>query len=307
MGHDTAPCRRLTPHARRGAAPTRGVAASAPRPSPLRLRGYAARLATKVAHTLPRHRAPGSDRTNTYRSGDSYPPTLTRGGPRNGVRSKPPRRSRLPLNGPLSLAAALRETMGDAQCSLARRSHATFGTARHRVVAKQVPHWPESGRMVMGERTSAVGRSSERRRSNAGGAGVGRPIVRVVLRGSGAERASRRKQGRSTGLRSTLVHRQASAARPRNWRGAGGGSGELSVWVSTEVSLPPGRDSRDRGRWVVGTCCPSCEAGCRRCRRDARGSNGVAPAKAISETGRVAGVARTLRSGDAGCWEDVGV
>ena len=49
------------------------------------------------SRTSTRHRVPpGSDRANTYRSGDSYPPTLTRGGPRNGVRSVAIRVIRMP-------------------------------------------------------------------------------------------------------------------------------------------------------------------------------------------------------------------
>ena len=56
--------------------PPGGAAASAPRPSPLRLRGYAARLATTVAHTLPATEAPVPIRTNRYLSGP-YPPPLS--------------------------------------------------------------------------------------------------------------------------------------------------------------------------------------------------------------------------------------
>ena len=64
----------------------RGVGGGAPRPSPLRLAPLSS--ATTAALFPTRHRdPPSSDRHNNYRRPDPYPPTLTRGGPTNGVRS----------------------------------------------------------------------------------------------------------------------------------------------------------------------------------------------------------------------------
>ena len=64
-------------------------ARAAPRPSPLRLAAPPLSSATTAA--LPfSPRNPGRSpnvRNRSYLATDSYPPTLTRGGPRNGVRS----------------------------------------------------------------------------------------------------------------------------------------------------------------------------------------------------------------------------
>ena len=75
-----------------------GRPAGAPRPSPLRLAlrarlrddGRAAHLAARTMTTSRRTDAPAvrvSDRFASYLCRDPYPPTLTRGGPTNGVRS----------------------------------------------------------------------------------------------------------------------------------------------------------------------------------------------------------------------------
>ena len=65
----------------------RGGSEGAPRPSPLRLAPLG--CATTAAHLFPRslRREPANVRTHSYLDRNLCPPTLTRGGPRTGVRS----------------------------------------------------------------------------------------------------------------------------------------------------------------------------------------------------------------------------